>query len=412
MKLISEIRLSDIVFTFYLLFIFSSTFSIALAQTSLAVSLFLFIIILLKEPFNPFNSIFKRFYIFIAGFIIWQIISALGNPTPVSSLIAIRETWLFIAVPIGIYLCKDKRYYQLLVTGFGIGVLLLSLYGILQFYFGVDWYRSKPMLPAPDFGYLVRGNFPHPLTFGNYFATATIFLITLFVSGKKNFTIYYKSIIISAAFLGGIATLFSFSRGSILAMVFGLFLLILIKSKRSILYAFCFIILMGSVTIFTPGLLDGIEKRLEREYNLDDEMGRLYIWNNSLKLVKENPVLGVGDGNFSEEYSKHLPPDVEAKKKHVHAHNDLINFAAVFGIPGMILYLLIWLELFRILWNKWKISSNNTLNKSYILAAILGSVTFFITSFTEATFIDEEVRQMLMFIWAIGLGSVYNNQKK
>ncbi len=412
MKLISEIRLSDAVFAFYLLFIFSSTFSIALAQTSLGVSLFLFIILLIKNQFNPFNSILKRFYILIACFIIWQIISALSNPTPLSSLIAVKEAWLFIAVPIGIYLCKEKKYRQLLATGFGIGVLLLGLYCIFQFSFGVDWFRSKPLLPAPGFGYLVRGNFPHPLTFGNYFATASIFFITLFVSGKKNFTISYRSIFICAAILGGIATLFSFSRGSILAMVFGLLLLILIKSKRPILYALCFVLLTGSVTIFTPGFFDRIEKRMEREYNINDEMGRLYIWNSSLKLVKENPVLGVGNGNFAKEYAKHLPPDVEARKKHVHAHNDLINFAAVFGIPGMILYFLIWFELFRILWRKWKILPEETYNKSYILAAILGSVTFFVTSFTEATFVDEEVRQMLMFIWAIGLGSVYNNHKK
>jgi O-antigen ligase len=170
--------------------------------------------------------------------------------------------------------------------------------------------------------------------------------------------------------------------------------------------------LIGSVTIITPGFLDRIEKRLEREYNLDDEMGRLYIWNSSFKLIKENPILGVGNGNFAVEYAKNLPPDVEARKKHVHAHNDLLNFAAIFGLPGMILYLLIWLELFHILWEAWKKSSVEDLNKSFILASFVGAVVFFVTSFTEATFIDEEVRQMLMFIWAIGLGSVYNDYEK
>jgi len=412
MKLSSEKTISDSLFAFYLLFIFGSTFSIALAQISLGISLFLFIILLIKKPFNPFNSILKRFYILIAGFIVWQIISALVNPTPLSSLIAVKEAWLFIAVPIGVYLCKDIQYRRLLATGFGIGIMLLGLYGIFQFSLGVDWYHSSPLHPAPGFGYIVRGNFPHPLTFGNYFATASIFFITLFIGKRKKIANSYLSIFICAALLGGIATLFSFSRGSILAMAFGLLLLILIKSKRPILYILCFVVLIGSVTIFTPGLYDRIEKRLEREYNLNDEMGRLYIWNSSLKLVKENPIFGVGGGNFPKEYAKLLPSDVEPRKKHVHAHNDLINFTAVFGIPGMILYLLIWFELLRVLWRKWKISTEETHNKPYILAAILGSVAFFVTSFTEATFVDEEVRQMLMFIWAIGLGSVYNSHKK
>ena len=134
-------------------------------------------------------------------------------------------------------------------------------------------------------------------------------------------------------------------------------------------------------------------------------MGRFYIWNNSLKLVKENPILGVGNGNFQKEYAIYLPPDTEARKKHVHAHTDLINFAALFGIPGMILYIFIWLELFRILWRKWKTKSDKSHNKPFVLASLLGVIVFFVTSFTEATFVDEEVRQMLMFIWAIGLGS-------
>jgi len=412
MKSLSEKTLSDSLFAFYLLFIFSSTFSIALAQTALGVSLFIFIILLIKRPFNPFNSILKRFYLFIAAFILWQVISALGNNTPLSSLKAIKESWLFLAVPIGIYLVKDKQYRQLLVTGFGLGVLMIGLYGILQYSLGIDWFRSKPLLPAPDFGYLVRGNFPHTLTFGNYFATASIFFIALLIAIKKNIENSYRSIFIIAALLGGVATLLSFSRGSILAMIIGLLLLILFKSKRPIIYAVSFIILIGSVTAFTPGLLDRIEKRLEREYDLKKEMGRFYIWNNSLKLVKENPVLGVGNGNFQIEYAKYLPPDTEARKKHVHAHNDLINFAALFGIPGMILYILIWLELFRILWRKWKTASDKSHNKSFILASLLGVIVFFVTSFTEATFVDEEVRQMLMFIWAIGLGSVYNEHEK
>jgi len=412
MKLLSEKPLSDSLFAFYLLFIFSSTFSIALAQISLGISLFLFIILLIKKPFNPFNSILKRFYLLIAAFILWQIISALGNSTPLTSLEAMKKSWLFLAVTIGIYLGKDKQYRQLLVTGFALGVLMIGIYGIFQYIFGIDLFRTKPLLPAPDFGYLVRGNFPHTLTFGNYFATASIFLITLLIAGKKNIKNSSIIIFISAALLGGVATLFSFSRGSIFAMIAGLLILILVKSKRPLIYAACFVLLIGSITIFTPGLLDRIEKRLEREYNLDDEMGRLYIWNSSFKLIKENPILGVGNGNFAVEYAKNLPPNVEARKKHVHAHNDLLNFAAIFGLPGMILYLLIWLELFHIFWKAWKKSSVEDLNKSFILASFVGSFVFFVTSFTEATFIDEEVRQMLMFIWAIGLGSVYNDYEK
>jgi len=37
-------------------------------------------------------------------------------------------------------------------------------------------------------------------------------------------------------------------------------------------------------------------------------------------------------------------------------------------------------------------------------------VAFVITSLTEATFADEEVREMLMFIWAVGLAGSYKKE--
>ena len=53
--------LNDVLFFFYGLFIFGSTFSIALAQLSLGFALVLFIIIAITVQHNPFVSI-KQFY--------------------------------------------------------------------------------------------------------------------------------------------------------------------------------------------------------------------------------------------------------------------------------------------------------------------------------------------------------------
>jgi hypothetical protein len=43
-------------------------------------------------------------------------------------------------------------------------------------------------------------------------------------------------------------------------------------------------------------------------------------------------------------------------------------------------------------------------------ASLLGSAAFAVTSLFEATFADEEVRQLLMFVWALGLASVYQER--
>ena len=130
-----------------------------------------------------------------------------------------------------------------------------------------------------------------------------------------------------------------------------------------------------------------------------------------MKVIGENPVVGVGVGNFRREYITHLRPDIGGNRKLGHAHNDPLNIAAIAGIPGGLIFLSLWAVLFSYLWKGWQRWRTDPVSSPFILGAILASAVFFITSLTEATFADEEVRQMLMFVWSAGLWSWYKNRK-
>jgi O-antigen ligase len=69
------------------------------------------------------------------------------------------------------------------------------------------------------------------------------------------------------------------------------------------------------------------------DYNLEDRAGRVEIWKNGLKIVADNPVLGVGVGMFG---TAHFLLD---GKIGLTAHNTYLQFAAELGLPGFILYL-------------------------------------------------------------------------
>lgn len=69
------------------------------------------------------------------------------------------------------------------------------------------------------------------------------------------------------------------------------------------------------------------------DYNLEDRAGRIQIWKNGLKIVADNPVLGVGVGMFG---TAHFLLD---GKIALTAHNTYLQFAAELGLPGFILYL-------------------------------------------------------------------------
>lgn len=69
------------------------------------------------------------------------------------------------------------------------------------------------------------------------------------------------------------------------------------------------------------------------DYNFEDRAGRMQIWKNGLKIVADNPVLGVGVGMFG---TAHFLLD---GKIALTAHNTYLQFAAELGLPGFGLYL-------------------------------------------------------------------------
>jgi O-antigen ligase len=141
------------------------------------------------------------------------------------------------------------------------------------------------------------------------------------------------------------------------------------------------------------------------------EGGRFFVWNNSLKIIAEHPLFGVGQGNFHEQYVSLLPSDIPDKRKLTHAHNDWLNITAISGIPGGLIFLVLWLVVLRKILSARNVPPSGDQENDLSLPALLGCIVFISTALFEATFADEEVRQVLMFIWAAGLFPLYNKQR-
>ncbi|MFQ6007822.1 MAG: O-antigen ligase family protein [Candidatus Zixiibacteriota bacterium] len=412
MIILSRKFLHDILFAFFALFIFSSAFSIAIAQISLGLSLVLFLILVVTTRCNPFVRSLKWFYIFVALYIFWLLLSALVGPTPLRSVWIAKEEWLFCAIPIGIFLFDFPRYRNKLIAAFGSGVMLVAIYGIVQHFTGFHWFKAIPPKTAPDYGYLACGNFSHSLTFGNYFSTAAVFLIGFAFGAYDKLNKSSLAFFIFSALMGMIATVLSYSRGAILGLVMVLAVMGLILKRRYFLITFAIIAAIGiTIVIAIPGITMRFTDKTEKDLGGIYEGGRVFIWKNSLKVIEEHPVFGVGQGNFRSAYTSHLRPDIPEKRKHAHAHNDLLNVAAVAGIPAMLAFLGMWIAAVSYFWKGWRMRHETGSDGIFSLAALLGSLVFFVTSIFEATFADEEVRQMLMFIWAAGLRLWYKGVK-
>lgn len=131
------------------------------------------------------------------------------------------------------------------------------------------------------------------------------------------------------------------------------------------------------------------------------DSGRSFIWSSTFPMIRDNPVLGVGPGNY--------PNEIEKSRKNLsreypnllffyettqrgHAHNDYFHLAAVFGMPTLLVYLglvyLILLEIFR---------SRLPFPE---IGLFLGLVGFFFASLLQCYFQDDEV--VILFWYLVG----------
>jgi len=397
----TAIRLETALTVFFALFLFGSAFSIALAQIALGLSLLTFCGWMFVTRRRPENLGPKPLYIAIGVYIGWQVISSLAGTSPLSSLAALREEWLFVILPLGIFLGRHQTTRSRLLSALAVGVLLVGTYGIIQYFTGAYWFKSGG-LPTAGGSYRLAGNFSHPLTYGYFVATSSVFLLNYLIESFRSQPRYTRILFAAAILTSLTATVLCMSRGPLLALGIGLIATGLMH-RQFVRIAATLLLAIALIWIAAPKPIAEFENRVRKDLNLENRGGRLYIWNQSGKIIKDNPVTGVGPGNFGQAYSDHLPAEAAPYEHLGHAHNDFLNLAATIGIPGLLLYLSIWGIVMIQLWRRLRNTSGSLESHALATAALVASIVFCAGSMTEAAFADEELRQLITALWAFGL---------
>lgn len=96
------------------------------------------------------------------------------------------------------------------------------------------------------------------------------------------------------------------------------------------------VLLVFLVGAAAMGLWLGLEPVIERYGAIESAyLARVAIWQDTLPLIGERPLLGWGLGSFADAYTKH---QTTALTRFVdHAHNDYLQFAAELGLIGVVL---------------------------------------------------------------------------
>lgn len=136
-----------------------------------------------------------------------------------------------------------------------------------------------------------------------------------------------------------------FGRGKVKNLVIG-----------SIITGIClFLVLFLSHKEIIPQQL--MERRITTVFAEEARAPRMNIFTVGLFMIRDNPILGVGLGNFPARFSEYISEaypyftGIGGVKEDRGSHNILINIQAELGIIGSLLFLLFIAGIFRKLWH-------------------------------------------------------------
>lgn len=143
-----------------------------------------------------------------------------------------------------------------------------------------------------------------------------------------------------------------------------------------------------------------IFKRFKSIADLEEisNRGRIEIWKDTLKSIKNHPLLGVGIGNFPIV----LGQNVSAAKKGASAHNLFLDIAAETGILGLFAFLAIFYEIAKTAFKVF-LNSKDEFIKFFALA--FGIYLFWILGYSlfDVVLFNDKV----LMVFMVGLGMLY-----
>lgn len=288
-----------------------------------------------------FNNIFRQGYTIkqsfvhvpIIVFILAIIISTVTSLDPIGSFrdLAIHLSALGLLF-IMVNSVNSKNELNVLVTAFVFTATLVALYGLYQYFVGVEldpaWVDEAI---NPDITIRVFSVFGNPNILAEYLIMSIPVSVALFWNSKR----LIKKLIFSLTTMVLACTLIlTLSRGGWLGVVFGIFVFIFLVEKR--LLFLC--IPVGLLSVFV--LPQSIINRIQTIGSLTDSSNawRITTWQITTDIIRDHWIAGVGFGYMPfkktfETYIRTMP--------NFHAHNTYLEIAAELGITGIILFIIL-----------------------------------------------------------------------
>ena len=275
-----------------------------------------------------------RSVLFLIGFSAWLLVTMIKSPSIVMSVSDYFGTYFKTLMIFGMALLfvENERSVREVEQTLVISSLSIIASGIYQFLSGgmtTGRLKMFGMLGDPnDMGSIIVMALP--------FALVPVFEQTSGAMTKAAGLIY--------AALAGAAIWLTRSRGTMLAVIAEFFVVRMVRSKKKRLGLIVIATLLGAGYI---GLITLVPRQAGDMEG--SEASRLTFWRSAVNMAAHNPVLGVGFGQFAENFMTYAVGPVFERGART-AHSTWFLALGESGFPGLLLFCAFFISVARIAW--------------------------------------------------------------
>ncbi|MCM8806921.1 MAG: tetratricopeptide repeat protein [Candidatus Omnitrophica bacterium] len=319
----------------------------------------------------------KHFFGPLVIFLIWGLFTGIKALNIFETLKTILVLFLFLNFYFFSSEIFEKEDIKNLLQFLIFTTIFVSIYGVLQVS-GIDFINWE--IKRSPLSTLGRRNFA-----GEYLVMIIPY-VYFFIANSKNIRekIFYLFLFI--LFL--LHLILTFTRASYLGFFVSTILFFYpVKFKfslKKIIPLFVFFILIPNLFSYN---ISGFEKGTVKS--------RIFIWKNTLRIIKKNPIIGVGLGNFKTNflfYAEDRPKQIALIKEVLEdVHNDFLEILVETGFIGFFIFLFLLFQIFKITFLLIKNSKEKTL-----IYGILCSTVAFLTN-SLASFPFKKPSTLLLF---------------
>lgn len=245
--------------------------------------------------------------------------------------LALSESIRFASYVMIFYTIKfkfgEKDYIKKIIAALYSSTAVVAVIGIYQYITGGKGV-AKEFKTGFDYTRVkITSTLDNPNSLAAFMVIAIFPIIMMIIYEKNKLK---KSLYVVFTLIIFFNIVFAYSRGAYVGVGVGLFCLVLFYSLKML-------VVVVPVVLFAF-FNSKIRERILNITSSSQNNLRIKVWKTALKMVKDHPVFGVGNGNFTERYDEYVKryPYLEYGYSHFPAHNSYLKVFSELGIIGIV----------------------------------------------------------------------------